>query len=292
MKITLGSVLYYWPRETLLSFYESMAMSPVECIYLGEAVCSKRHALRLGEWTELARSLKASGKEVVLSSLALLEAQSELSALRRLCDNGEFLVEANDIAAVQMLSERKIPFVAGLSVNLYNGRSLAKMLGLGLQRWVVPVELSKTAIAEILSECQALAGTTPEVEIFGFGRLPLAWSARCFTARHHNKPKDQCGFICGDYPEGLKVASQDGTDFLVINGIQTLAALVYDLSPDWAELESTGISHFRVSPERQHTDAVLQCLDEIRQGGEARIDEALRGGKACSGYWHGRPGME
>lgn len=292
MKISLAPIPYYWPRERLLAFYETMAASPVDCLYLGETVCSKRHALRLGEWLELARGLSGSGKQIVLSTLALLEAQSELSSLRRLCENGEFGVEANDMAAVHILSERKIPFVAGLSINIYNGRTLARLMRLGLARWVMPVELSRAALADILAECRQLAGAVPETEVFGFGRLPLAWSARCFTARHHNRPKDQCAFICLDYPDGLPVASQDSAEFLVINGIQTQSGLSYDLSGDWQELEAAGVSHFRLSPQEKHTPEIAQALDERRRGQALALRDEWRGGRGCSGYWRGRPGME
>jgi hypothetical protein len=34
MKLALGPVLYYWPRETLLSFYEQVADWPVDIVYL------------------------------------------------------------------------------------------------------------------------------------------------------------------------------------------------------------------------------------------------------------------
>lgn len=292
MKLSLATVSYFWPRERLLAFYESVAASPVDCVYLGETVCSKRHALRLGEWLELARGLKACGKEVQLSSLALIEAQSELSSLKRLCENGELQIEANDMAAVQMLSERRLAFTAGLSINIYNGRTLARLMRHGLTRWVMPVELSRGALCEILDECRAFAGELPQTEVFGYGRLPLAWSARCFTARHHNLPKDHCGFICQDYPEGLPVASQEGAGFLVINGIQTQSGLVYDLSRFWDEMRDIGVSHFRVSPEVRHTPEVVQILDEGRRGEVGAIPEGWSGGRVCSGYWLGLPGME
>jgi collagenase-like PrtC family protease len=42
-----------------------------------------------------------------------------------------------------------------------------------------------------------------ETELFGYGRLPLAFSARCFTARHYNLQKDDCQFRCLDHPDGL-----------------------------------------------------------------------------------------
>jgi len=53
-KLSLGPVLYYWPRETLLEFYARIAASPVDIVYLGETVCSKRRVLNYSEWLELA----------------------------------------------------------------------------------------------------------------------------------------------------------------------------------------------------------------------------------------------
>jgi collagenase-like PrtC family protease len=75
-----------------------MAGLPLDVIYLG-TVCAKRRALSLDQWLGLGRELQAcSQAQIVLSSLTLIEAASELSSLRRLCDNGELLVEANDMA--------------------------------------------------------------------------------------------------------------------------------------------------------------------------------------------------
>ena len=93
MKLSLGPVLFYWTREKLLNFYAEMLEQPLDVIYLGETVCSKRRAFGLDEWLGLARDLRGSTTaELVISGLALVEAASELSSLRRLCDNGELLV--------------------------------------------------------------------------------------------------------------------------------------------------------------------------------------------------------
>ena len=46
MKLSLGPILYYWERERVLDFYAQAAGWPVDIVYLGEAVCSKRRALR------------------------------------------------------------------------------------------------------------------------------------------------------------------------------------------------------------------------------------------------------
>ena len=62
MKYSLGPVLWYWPKETLEDFYQQAAASSADVIYLGEAVCSKRRATKVGDWLEMAKSLAGSGK--------------------------------------------------------------------------------------------------------------------------------------------------------------------------------------------------------------------------------------
>ena len=59
------------------------------------------------------KSLAGSGKQIVLSTLALVQASSELGELKRYVENGEFLIEASDLGVVNMCAERKLPFVAG-----------------------------------------------------------------------------------------------------------------------------------------------------------------------------------
>jgi collagenase-like PrtC family protease len=95
MKLSLGPVLYYWPKEKLLDFYDEVMSSPVDIVYLGETICSRRRLMRTQDWLDLATRLKDAGKEVVLSTMALIEAGSELGVARRICEQQEFLVEAN-----------------------------------------------------------------------------------------------------------------------------------------------------------------------------------------------------
>src|SRR5690606_12935253 len=182
---------FYWDRQQTLDFYANMAEQPLDVIYMGETVCSKRRAMMLDDWLGLARDLaEVTSAQLVLSGLTLVEAASELSSLRRLCDNGQLLVEANDMGAVQLLAERKLPFVGGPALNLYNGHALAELVNSGMQRWVPPVEASGALIKSARAQLQGLDVTLPEIEIFAYGHLPLAYSARCFTARAENRPKD------------------------------------------------------------------------------------------------------
>lgn len=188
MKYSLGPLLYFWPKNDVEAFYQSAVSSDADIVYLGETVCSKRREMRVADWMNLGRELAASGKQVVLSTMALLEAPSEVNVMRSYIDNGEFIVEANDVSAIQLAHEKGIPFVAGPALNLYNAQALQVMLKKGMIRWCMPVELSREWLQKVLTEAQALGIRDQfEVEVFSYGHLPLAYSARCFSARAENR---------------------------------------------------------------------------------------------------------
>ena len=292
MRISLGPVLYYWSRDDLIDFYARIADTEVDIVYLGETICSKRRTLRSEDWMQLAEQLTAAGKEVVLSTLTLIEAGSELGAMKRLCDNGRFTVEANDIGAVNMLSG-KFPFTTGPSVNIYNPQTLKVLAKQGLKRWVLPVELSRQTLADM----QHLRPDGVETEVFVYGRLPLAYSARCFTARAHNLPKDDCQFRCLDYPDGLLLATRESEDFLILNGIQTLSEKSCNLIAELDDMRALGVNILRISPQSMHTERIIQTFHK-RLHGDCSIDaasnllETLMPGGSCNGYWHGTSGMD
>ncbi len=291
-KLALGPVLYYWSRETLLDFYERMSAAPVDILYLGETVCSKRHALNTADWLALAERLSATGKEIVLSTMALLEAESELKTLHRLCENGCFTVEANDMGAVRLLAEQKTPFVLGTGINVYNDLTLRFLVGLGAKRWVMPVELSRKTLAAI----QAGRPAGVETEVFAYGRLPLAYSARCFTARYHNLPKDDCQYRCLNDPEGLTVSTREGQAFLTLNGIQTQSAQTYNLLPELMELRELKVDVLRISPQSAGTEAVVEAFAAGLRGERdpvqaAQALNAVLPYGACDGYWQGQAGL-
>jgi collagenase-like PrtC family protease len=290
MNLSLGPLLYYWSRDDTLAFYGEAANWPLARVYLGESVCSRRHLLRLQDWLALAEKLTAAGKEVVLSSQTLIESESDLKTLRRIVGNGRFRVEANEWGAVRMLSEAGVPFVAGHTLNIYNPDTLDVLAVLGAQRWLPPVEISRDALAALLEH--APAGI--ETEIFAYGRLPLAYSARCFTARHYNLPKDDCQFRCLDHPDGLPLSTREGEPFLTLNGIQTQSAGVYNLIGELPALRALNIASLRLSPQSRHMGRVVAAF-QAALAGEPEAASALSRimpGPAVDGYWHGRAGLE
>ena len=134
-------------------------------------------------------------------------------------------------------------------------------------------------------------------ELFGYGRLPLAFSARCFTACYHNLQKDSCEFRCIEYPDGLGLNTREGQPFLVFNGIQTQSAQIQNLIRELDALTQAGVDVLRISPQSAHTLEIAalfrQCLERsIKADAAARQMENLMPGRACNGYWHGKPGLE
>lgn len=285
MKLSLGPLQYLWPRERTFAFYREAAGWPVDIVYLGETVCSKRRELRTRDWIALAGELASCGKEVVLSSLALIEAESELGALQRLVENGRFLLEANDLSAVQLCRERGLPFVGGPTLNVYNHRALAMLMEDGLRRWVPGVEQGRALLQEIRAAMADDGNAMPEMEVMAWGRMPLAFSARCFTARALDVPKDQCAFRCIDYPDGLPLSTREGQPFLTINGIQVQGMEIIDMAPERDELAACGADILRLYPQ---VEEMADVVDHFHRMLRSPVPPPRLG--ARNGYWNGKPG--
>lgn len=290
-RLSLGPILYLWPKGKVEAFYREATQWPVDIVYLGETVCSRRRELRLEDWLELADTLAAAGKEVVLSTFELVESDVELRAIRRLLEASPHLIEANDMSAVHLLAGRR-PFVAGPYLNLYNGAALRIMREQGAVRWLPPFELSASAIAGLAADGKAVI----ETEVLAYGRMPLAVSARCFTARYYNLSKDHCEFRCLDHPDGMVVSTQEDAPFLVLNGVQTQSARVHNLIDEAPRAGSLGVDVLRISPQARGTDRVVALFDAVlreqlgAQEAKAQLTE-VDATAECNGYWYGLAGM-
>jgi len=292
MKLSLAPIQFFWQKETLLEFYVQMLDSPLDTIYLGETVCSRRQKMRFADWFGLAQDLADSGKEIILSSQVLLESESDLKRLRKITGQTQFKIEANDMGAVKLAREHGIPFVAGASLNIYNEATLQLFQSLGAYRWVAPAELARDKVADIARLSDGL-----ETEIFAWGKIPLAYSSRCFTARHYNLNKDSCEFRCLDHEHGLTMNTREGQPFLTINGIQTMSYGSQCLLPHHVDMAAIGVNILRLSPQLTDMPRITELHRAVLDG-QTTLDEALpeltrlATGTPVDGYWLGKPGIE
>ncbi len=244
MELTVGPNQFFWSAEDWSALYRNLATAPVERLVLGELVCSKRLPFYQKDIPEAISTLMDAGKEVILTSLALVTLKRERKMTDELADLG-VMVEVNDLTALANLPNGAA-FAVGPLVNVYNEGTLRWLASRGAKRICLPPELPLSSV-EVL--CATGADLGVEIEVWGHGRLPLAISGRCYHARLHGRSKDNCQFACEDDPDGLDVLTMDGTPFLAMNGVQTLsdsyASTVFQL----AALRDAGVSALRLSPQ-------------------------------------------
>lgn len=241
--LTLGPLLFNWTADRWTDFYARIAdEAPVDRVCIGEVVCSKRLPFYIDRIPETVERLERAGKAVVFSSLALVTLKREREMCADLAVSGE--VEVNDLTMLAHLAPGR-PFAVGPLVNVYNEGTLEYLAGRGADHVCLPPELPFESLALLAREAATLGLAA---EVWAFGRLPLAISGRCYHARVHGLAKDSCQFVCSEDPDGLKVETLDGEDFLAINGVQTLSFTHSNLIGDVDGLCAAGVTSFRLSP--------------------------------------------
>ncbi len=291
IELSLGPCLFNWPADRLLEFYKRIAdEADVDRVYLGEVVCGKRMPFTDTLWPQVMEILEGAGKKVVLSTLAQPVNKRERGILLQQAGY-DMPIEINDMS---MLPGRKgREFVAGPFLNVYNEASLAFLARKGAVSWCPPVELPLASIQQITALVPDV-----EVELFAFGRLPLALSSRCYHARAHGLSKDSCQFICERDPDGMDVATLDGDRFLAANGIQTLSDACHVAGLTSGHLNALGIRRLRLSPHTADMVAVSRAFRSFLDGGigpeelEARLTELQLPGPLCNAYLSGEAGWK
>jgi O2-independent ubiquinone biosynthesis protein UbiV len=291
-RLTLGPVLFLWTGEEWRDFYFRIAdEAPVDIVTLGEVVCSKRQHFAAPYLPEVAERLQRAGKTVKLASLALVTLAREQRAVRELAEQDDYEVEANDLSAFAALAGRHCTI--GPFVNVYN-EATARFLHAGGARTIcLPPELPQSSVRAIAKGC-------PDVscEVFAFGRVPLAMSARCAHARAKGHTKDNCQFVCGEDPDGLDVETLDGQSFLALNGIQTLSHACHTTILETHDLLEAGIRGFRLSPQRCDMVSVARTYRGVISGmlspeeGLATLRTIYPDVPLANGFLHAMAGAE
>lgn len=290
IELALGPCFFNWSPERLEAFYDRIAdEAPVDRVYLGEVVCGKRQPFTERLWPKVRERLERAGKTVVCSLLALPTTPRD----RRLTREGaglDDIVEVNDMGALTDRAGRA--FVGGPFLNVYNEGALRVLHARGCTTWCPPVELPLSDVATI---AQAVSGV--EVELFAFGRLPLAVSARCYHARAYGRAKDDCRFICNTHGDGMDISTLDDQDFFAVNGIQTLSHAVHVAAVAPSALAAAGVRRLRLSPHTLDMVAVAHGFRAMLDGAVSpaelarSVDAMDLPGERCNGYLVGERGV-
>nr|WP_281976911.1 U32 family peptidase [Pseudorhizobium flavum] len=288
--LTLGPVLYLWDGPKWRDFYFRIAdEADVSRVVIGETVCSKRLHFTEPYIADVVERLAAAGKEIVFSTLAMVTLERESQHVRNLIEATTNLVEASDLSALGLLNGRE--HVIGPLINVYNAATARLLASRGARTICLPPELPMASIS-------AIAGDAHEVdyEVFAFGRMPLAISARCAHARSKGHIKDNCQFVCGEEPDGLPVRTLDRQSFLVLNGVQTVSHTCQMLAAELPSLREAGVSRFRLSPQDCDMVAIAEVFADLLADRIAAEEAVARVGliyqevPLSNGFLHAREG--
>ncbi len=271
MELTIGPNQFFWNSDKWTAFYADMAQAPIDRVVLGELICSKRLPFYGDRIPDAIEALQDAGKQVALTSLALVTLKRERKMTGELAEMG-VEVEVNDLTALASLP-KGAAFSVGPLVNVYNEGTLDWLARLGATRICLPPELTLQSVKVLARKA---AGRGVAVEVWGYGRLPLAISGRCYHARLHGRAKDSCLFACEDDPDGLRVSTLEDQPFLAMNGVQTLSDSYACAAFQIEALVEAGVSALHLSP---HSQGFVQICQLFRQ----RLDGALDGAGLASG---------
>ena len=291
-RLTLGPILFHWPAQQKLDFYARIAdEAPIDTVYLGEVICSKRAPFFEKHYAEVMERLESGGKRVVFSSLAEVMVKRERKMMEAFCAPGDHEIETNDTSALWHLTGQ--PHRIGQLMNVYNEDTMAYLAGLGATHFSLPSELPRASIG-VLARQAADLGVTTEVQVFG--RASLALSARCYHARAYGRIKDNCQFVCEENPDGMPLNTLEGQEFLTVNGVQTLSHSYVNLLGELSELADMGVNNFRLVPHTQDMVKVSNIFRDAIDGVVAAEESNERltalniPAPFSNGFWHRKPG--
>lgn len=287
-QLTLGPILFHWSAQDKCDFYARIAdEAPVDTVYLGEVICSKRTPFFDKHLPGVIERLERGGKRVVLSTLCEVVLKREREMTGALCEVTGHEIEINNTAGLLHMSGR--PHRIGPFMNVYNEQTMRFLAEKGATHFALPVELPR-GVVEKMARAAAERGAGVEVQVFG--RASLALSARCYHARAHCRTKDNCQFVCEQDPDGMLLKTMTKQPFLAINGIQTLSYSYVNLVNEIDEMLAMGVENFRLVPHRLDMVSAAEIFQD-RISGATDATEAFARLQALdipapfsNGFWH------
>ncbi|MGI2033515.1 ubiquinone anaerobic biosynthesis protein UbiV [Rhizobium panacihumi] len=288
--LTLGPVYYLWDAAKWRDFHFRIAdEAAIDRVLIGETVCSKRQHFIEPHLAEVVERLESAGKEVVFSTLSLVTLARESKQIREMAAESDHMLEANDLSALAVLKDK--PHTVSPLINVYNAPTARLLAGRGAKTICLPPELSFASVKEIVAHCPEI-----DFEVFTFGRMPLAISARCAHARSKGRIKDNCLFVCGEEPDGLPVKTLDRQSFLTLNGVQTVSHACQSLLGELNDLMAAGVRSFRLSPQDCDMVEVAKLyravLDGVMGADEAiaKLQQVYPSAPLANGFHHAQEG--
>ena len=292
--LTLGPVLYNWPAETWRDFYLMIAdEAPLEKVYLGEVICSKRAPLFDPYLEQVVTRLENGGKDVVFSTLSETTSKIDRKLMKKIAASEGFHIEANDASALWHIGDR--PHTIGPHMNVYNEESMRFFAANGATNICLPSEMPAVGIKNL----GILAGEIGiELEVQVYGRFGLALSARCYHARTWDRTKDSCKFICDVDCDGMDLHTLEGKPFLTINGIQTQSYTCLNLINEIDQITSCGVTGLRISPHSTGTLEAIEAFDGVLnkklgiEEAQAVLETSRINAPFSNGFYYQKAGFE
>lgn len=293
-KLTLGPVQYNWAADDWRDFYFKVAdEAPVETVFVGEVICSKRAPLYDKHIPDIYDRLTDAGKTVVFSTLSEVTTDIDRRQVKKVATSEVFLIEANDVSALYQME--KGPHYIGPLMNCYNEEALEVYAERGATSICLNPEIPKSGIEALV---KAAAPFNVDLEVQVYGRMSLALSARCYHARAHNRTKDSCLFVCDEDPDGMRLDTLEGDKFLTVNGIQTQSHSLLNLVECLDEMQQIGVKTFRISPQSKGTFTAINAFRDVLDD-KLSPSEALKlmrddgiDAPFSNGFYHQMPGYE
>lgn len=292
-RLTLGPVQYFWDADTKRDFYARIAdEAPVDTVYLGENVCSKRQPFFDEQIPEIAERLTRGGKRVIHSGLAEVMLKRERKSCEEMAGQDTFEIEVNNAATLLYIEDGQ-PHRVGPYMNVYGEETMGWLAAKGATHVTVPTELPGASV-EVMAKKAGALGIGIEVQVFG--RACLATSARCYHARAYGRTKDNCQFVCEEHADGMELNTRDGQSFLRVNGIQTLSHSYVNLFSEVPAMAAMGVTDLRLMPQETDMVEVACVFDGILEGeidmeaAQARFDALDMQAPLSNGFWHGEAG--